>query len=548
MESPDEPIPLTSSDTAAPPTGPSASESNHTEHLKVVSQGSTVSLIGSVAQLLLTFLAYIIAVRELSVTEWGAYSLGVSVTSLLSLVGLLGLGSAMARSLAYEKDPAERRAIVRWGVGVSTVAAVALSSTVFFAAGPLADLFHNPALVPVFQLMSVTVGFGIISTAVASIFQGFKDVVPNALINNAANAGLFALFLVLLIEFHVGLPGVVLAYVLAAGISLAILIVYALRRLPRHVEADVPAHPRPKNTLWQYTLAFWGANNLMFITAYADTLILGVFWPSTQVGYYSAAMTLARILLFGSFALAFIILPVMAGLIRDGDHDAIRKIYATSTRWVLVVTIPFFLLFAFAPQASMEFVWGHRYVPGAVALQILVGASFLSSVLGPVNPCLAGLGKAKVLVWTSLVSAVANVALSFLLIPSFGLIGAAVAWGVARALLPLLGLSVLWESYRISSFRRVLLAPLGVALAIGAPTVVLATTFDHSVWIVVPLFFFGAAVYVGAILATRTLTRDDLVLLGGVERILGRPLPQLRQFLNRFIHENPTAPIVSAVR
>lgn len=507
-----------------------------------------VSLVGSISQLFLTFIAYIIAVRVLSVSEWGEYTLGVSVTGLLSLVGLLGLGQAMARALAFEQDPAERRAVVRWGMGVSLVAAVALSSTVYFASPALAQFFHNSALVPVFELMSVTVGFGIVSTTIAGVFQGFKDVAPNALIANAANAGLFALFLVVLIPLHAGIIGVVVAYVAAAGVALALLFVYAWRKLPLHLRSDVPPNRRPSKTLWKYTIAFWGSQNLMYITAYADTLILGVFWPSTQVGYYSAAMTLARILLFGTMALAFIFLPVAASLFRDGDEEAIRRTYVTSTRWVLVVTVPFFLLFAFAPQTSMEFVWGHRYLPGANALQILVVTSFLSSMVGPVQSCLAGLGKAKVLVWTALVSATVNIALSLLLIPTFGVIGAAIAWGVARALLPLLGLGVLWEAHRISPFRRVLLLPLGVSLVIGAPVVYLAARFVDSPWVVVPLFFFGAALYIASILATRALTRDDLVLLEGVERMLGRPLPEVRQFLNRFVHEPASAPLVSAPR
>ncbi|MGA8302521.1 MAG: oligosaccharide flippase family protein [Thermoplasmata archaeon] len=516
--------------------------------LRAVGTGSMVSLIGSISQLFLTFIAYVIAVRVLSIAEWGEYTLGVSVTGLLSLVGLLGLGQAMARSLAFETDPAERRAIVQWGLGVSAIAAVALSATVYFSAVPLSQAFHNAALVPVFELMSVTVGFAIISSTIAGVFQGFKDVAPNALIANAANAGLFALFIVVLIHFRAGVLGVVLAYVAAAAVALVLIVVYTMRRLPRYLRSDVPANRRPRKTLWQYTIAFWGSQNLMYITAYADTLILGVFWPSTQVGYYSAAMTLARILLFGTMALAFIFLPVTASLLRDGESNAIRTTYVTSTRWVLVVTVPFFLLFAFAPQTSMEFVWGHRYVPGAAALQILVITSFLSSMVGPVQSCLAGLGKAKVLVWTAMISAIANIALSLLLIPTFGVIGAAIAWGVARAMLPLLGLGVLWEGYRISPFRRVLLVPLGLTLVIGAPVVVLATHFVASTWIVVPLFFFGAALYVGSILVTRALTRDDLVLLGSVERMIGRPLPELRQFLSRFIRDTPPTPLGSVVR
>ena len=510
------------------------------QSLRTVGSGSLISLIGSLAQILFTSAAYVLAVHRISVPAWGEFTLGVSVSGLLSLVGLLGLRQAVARSLAYETDPGERRAIIRWSLGVSLVAASALTLSVYFLAGALAGLFHNSALVPVFELMSVTVGVAIVSATLAGIFQGFKDAVPNALIVNGANAGLFVAFLIVLLDFHIEILGVVGAYVLASGVSLTLLVLYTCQKPPGHLRTDVPARPRPRSSLWRYTFAFWGSNNLAYLTAYADTLILGVFWPSTQVGYYSAAMTLARLRLFGTVALAFIFLPVSAGLIREGDDESLRRIYVTSTRWVLVVTVPFFLLFAFAPEKSMGFVWGHRYLAGAVALQILVVGSFLASMIGPVQSCLAGLGQARILLWTTLVSSLANVALSFGLIPEFGILGAAAAWGAARSLLPVLGLRAIWRMHRVSPFRKPLLVPLGLSLVIGGPVVFFASVYIATSWVVVPLFFFGAGVYVLSILLARALTRDDLILLAGVERFLGRPLPAVRQFLNRYIREPTT--------
>lgn len=537
---------LPATDLPASPYSEAQTQDRVDHSLRAVGRGSAIALIGSVSQILLTAFAYIIAARILTVEAWGEFTLGVSVTGLLSLVGLLGLGQAMARSLAFETDPAERRAIVRWGIGVSAVAAVALSLTVFLSAPFLAQAFHNSKLTPVFELMSVMVGYGIISNSISGIFQGFKDVVPYSLITNGLNAGLFFVFLIGLLAFDIGLSAVILAYLLAGAVSLGLLIGYSERNLPRHLRSDVRPNRRPRRSLWNYTFAFWGSRNLMYITAYADTLILGVFWPTSQVGYYSAAMTLARILLFGTSALGFIYLPVSASLARDRDPEAIRKTYLTSTRWVLTVTIPFFLLFAFAPHDSMVFVWGHRYLPGQTALQILVIASFLSSMVGPVQSCLAGLGRAKVMVWTALASAITNIALSLALIPTFGLIGAAIAWGVARAMLPLLGLGVLWSSHRITSFRRSLLVPVGITLLLGAPVVVVATALIRTPWIVVPLFFFCAGLYVLTVLATRALSRSDLVILGGVERMIGRPLPELRRFLLRFVSEPVPGPLPAA--
>jgi hypothetical protein len=128
-------------------------------------------------------------------------------------------------------------------------------------------------------------------------------------------------------------------------------------------------------------------------------------------------------------------------------------------------------------------------------------------------------------------------------------LGASAAWGIARGMYPGLGLAALNRTNGITPFRRVLLLPVVVTLAIGIPVFVVFERLPHvSHWAVIPLFFFGSGLYVAAVIATKCLLPGDLATIVAAERVLRRPLPRVRRLLQRrvaidpFLDNSPTGP------
>ena len=533
--------PSTSSeaDGGAPAGPPPDSTQLLQDALESVSKGTTILVVSIVIFLGLSFLGRIAAARALPVAEFGEFNLGVSFTTLLSIVILLGLNQALARMLAWEHDAGERRTLIRWSIWVSAIASVAGSVFVFVYAPSIAALFHNPALIFVFELLAISVGFGAITPVFTSIFQGFHNVVPNALFNQIINPVLFVVFVYLLLYVHLGLTGVLLAYVIADAAGFVGAVIYTARYLPDIVPRTARGPPRPKPLLWILTVSMWGVASLGFITGYADTLILGVYHSALLVGYYSTSITMTRVILLAAQALTYIYLPMTARLARIQAHEALRSTYVTATRWILVMTFPMLLLFVFAPHLTIDAFFGPKYGPAALSLQFLALAAFLSNVVGPVNACLGGLGQARTQLWTSSTAAATNLILSFALIPTYGILGATAAWAIARGMYPGLGLAALNRGWGITPFRRVLLLPVAVTLVIGAPIFYIVQQLHPNHWIVLPLFFFGSALYIFALFITKSLLPGDLATVGAAEHVLGRPLPRIRQLLQRRMAVDP---------
>lgn len=508
--------------------------------LASLGKGTLIISIGTILYIGLNFVGRVAVVRLFSIDNWGNFSFGLAFVGFLSSVALLGLGNSAARSLSYETEPGERWAIIRWSIGVASVASVGTSVAVYLLSGSLAAVFRNPGLVPVFQLLSPAIGFTIIASLLASFFRGFEDTIPNALWVQMTGPLLFLVFLGGFLAFHLSFTGVLLAYSGSLAVGLAGLSVHAWRGLPKLVGGRHVRGRRPKRTLWSLSISLWSVSSLSVITAYADTLILAGFWPAKTVGLYTASMTLAKVLLVSNGALTFIYLPVAARLSREEDLETLQRTYVTSTRWVLGGVLPLFLLFFVTPSLTLVTVFGRPYSPAATSLQILALGTFVSILVGPVNVTLAGYGLARTLMKTSLFAALINVTLSFGLIPTFGIMGASVAWCAARAAYPGSGLVALHQVAGVNPFRRILLFPILVSLAIEAPIFWGVQALHPPHWVVVPLYFCGVVIFFAAVLATRSVDAGDVLIVRALERAAHRPLPRLHALLERFMAPGPT--------
>lgn len=495
-------------------------------------------VLGTFAFALLGYVGRVYAARKLTVAQFGDFNLGLALAGLLSLVALFGLPQAVARTIAQSPDPARRRRVIRFGAMVTGVTAVSSSLLVYFFASTIASVFdpaQHTELTAVFQLFSVTVGVTLVSTFLAAIFQGFEDTFPYAWLNQAVQPAAFLVFIVIFISFHLALEGALLAWVFSNLATFTALAIYLVRRLPKHLEPGPVAKELPAGLL-PLSFALWGVTTLAFVTGYVDTLILGAFRPAGQVGIYSAVLTLARVILVAAAAVTYIFLPVAARLHGRGDLDTLKEMFATTARWMMILTVPMFFIFALLPVDSMTSLFGQSYAAGSTALVLVTVGALVSVLFGPVNAAQAGMGHTRPLLISTGISAGANVALSFALIPTYGLIGAALAWTVARILYPGTSAVQLYLGHDIQPLRRSFVLPLVLSLGVGTPLILALSLVPHPTWLIFPILIGGLGLCIVTVLATRSVEPGDFVMCRIAEGALGRPLPRLRRLMERSTH------------
>ena len=488
--------------------------------LSSVARGTLVMFVASLALIVETFLWRVVLVRTLSPAEWSVFALGFAYAGLLVTVGRLGLGNTLARNLPHAHSDEERRGIVRVALSLGAVSSVLSGTALYLLAGYLGPRLDLPGLTGALDLFAIYVGVAVFTTILTSLFQGYEDVRPNAYFVQILNPGLFIAFLGALAfapTLGISLNTVLPAYVGATVASLVASLAYTLKRLPK----VLPAGPR-RSDMFRPTVAFalplFAVTVAYYLSGWGDTLVLGAFDPHS-VGTYSASVTMARLLTVGITALSFIFLPVAARYHRDSDIASIEGLYGTSTKWILLAALPFFLLFVFLPGPSLRLVYGAAYSTVTLPLRILAIGAFLSTLMGPTAAAQVAFAHKWLLLVNAAVAAAVDVGLSFLLVPSGGMTGAAVAWATAISVYPALSLIEIVLLDHIRPFGRDYWLPF---LATAGPLGVVCYFLPAKIplW-TLPLIGLGSLVwYLAMVILTRSVGEGDRRLLIVVEAML----------------------------
>lgn len=501
--------------------------------IKSLTSGTLLLFVASFVYIAETFLWRVLLVRTLPPTDWSYFSLGLAYAGLFTALGGFGLGKAIARNLPHAQSDQERRGLVRVILVYGSALSVGTTGVMYVLSGPISSAMGAAPMAEVLALLAFATAFSVLTGRLVSVFQGFEDVRPNAYFVQMLPPLLFVVFLALLgplPSFKPSLTSTLWAFALANMAAFFVTVLYALRRLP----AALPRGPRAPG-LARPTFAFALPLFIVTITEFfsggGDTLILGAYHP-LSVGAYAASLSMGRLMLIGIAALSFIFLPVASQLDRDHDVESIRQLYVTMTKWTLLTSLPLLLVFTVFPGPSLGFVYGETYAHTTVPLQILAVGAFASVLVGPSTYAQIALGQPRLLALNATASAVADLAVAAVLVPTYGSVGAAVAWATATALYPALSLVEIGLSHNIHPFRRHFLFPIAATAVplVGVFLVILPIAPPWALPIlallVVPWFF-------GAVLLTRSVDTGDIRLVRLLECLLGIKFGRLRRLFDR---------------
>ena len=497
--------------------------------LSSVTRGTLFLFVATLCYIGLNFVARVILVRNISTDEWDAYSFGLALFGVVIAIGTLGLPTAIARSLPYATSDAQRRSMVRAALLIGGGAAF-LSGLVLWLLAPwIVGSLHIPDLGPVLVAFPIAASATIAVTLLAAIFQGYEDVTPNALFIQIVPPALLVAFLLAILALPpsgIDYESALIAYVAANVAALLLAIGYTLWRLRRHLPAG-PGTAGAARTLLVFSAPLLLVTTMSALIGVGDTVILGAFRP-VGVGDYSNSITLARLLLVGVGAAAYIFLPVAARFVRQKDVVSIGVTYVTVTKWMILFSLPLFLLFVFVPGRSLDLVYGPAYAVVVLPLQIVATGAFLTTALGPAANAQVAFGQTRLLAINSVIAGGIDIGLAIALIPGYGLTGAALAWAVSNVAYVALSLGELAYLTGVHPFRPHYVVPL-VVTAVPVAALLALAPWAWPLWSL-PVVGVGIALlFLLVTLLTRSVDEGDRLLLGALENLFGRPLPLLRR-------------------
>jgi len=253
------------------------------------------------------------------------------------------------------------------------------------------------------------------------------------------------------------------------------------------------------------------------IIGYTDTLMITVFRSLPEVGYYQTAQPAARILWYLVTPLVAVLFPMISELWARRERKLLGNALHFLTKFSFILIIPAALVFIAFPDIVINLLFGPRYLAGTTVLQILAGGAIVYMLYSILVSAMAGIGKPIINTKVVGVMTVLNLAGNLLLIPAYGIEGAAIATLSAYTL----GLVLMFYYARKLVKFTVPASPLLKTLAVGLLTLLLI--FGLKSILVLPpwpeafaVMIPGLVFYGVWILVTKAITKDDLKLIARI--------------------------------
>ena len=163
-----------------------------------------------------------------------------------------------------------------------------------------------------------------------------------------------------------------------------------------------------------------------FLMQSTDVLFISAYDTFESVAYYSIAVKLATVTALALISVNIVIAPKIASIYNDRNFSELKLILKKATRINVLISLPIIILLICFSEYILS-MFGINYILAKNALWILLIAQFFNSITGPSALYLNMTGRQKKLNVILLISLIINVVLNILLVPTFGMLGAAIA-------------------------------------------------------------------------------------------------------------------------
>ena len=341
------------------------------------------------------------------------------------------------------------------------------------------SLYNKPDLVKYIKLFSLTLPFTVLSAIVINIFKGFNVIKYKVLIEDFTIIVSRILLLLCCLVFGLGVTGVIMSYLASILLGLIIGIILLLKIFPSMRDSNIkPDLNRRELISYSYPL-FLSSFFTIFLNQ-TDILMLSYYLPADQIGIYSIANRLAVLVFFLASSTFAIFSPAIARLLGKDQREDIESLLNKVTRLILIGTIPIFLIITIFSKEALT-IFGKEFTAGNTALLILASSFLFNSLIGFAGQILGVMGRSKLILINSLGASILNIVLNYVLIPRYGIIGAAMATGFSIFAINLARTIEIYILEDFSILKSSLIKPFLVGIATGGAVLYLKQLLNYQV-------------------------------------------------------------------
>lgn len=431
-------------------------------YMGLIVKNAGIDGVGTAFNIVIMFVSGVIITRTIGADLFGKYSLSKSIFDVLAVFAVFGLNTGVVK-LTSKYTALRDRSSVKGTLLSGMAISATLSALIVLLVLALAPLLANHVFekvdgiglvlrihflgLPFFALMMVANGYT----------QGLKTLKYSALVELIARPVIR--LAVILVLFLAGLK--LFAVVFGSMISFflaAVLAFYFARKISPFRFGNVP-NKWVTRELFYYSLPLVLARFMNMSIARSNTILVGFFKDSTSTGLFGAAVMLSPFISLSLISFGKIFAPVISELWETQQYEELKQTFKTVSKWILSLGYPIFLIIMLFATSLLK-VFGPEFASAAPTLRLLAVGQIVNAAVGPAGFMLSMTGRQKLNMVNSIGLAVLNIVLNLLMIPRYGIAGAALATTIALGLINLARVIQVKLLYGFTPFRSDIYKPL----------------------------------------------------------------------------------------
>lgn len=479
------------------------SSKDNSQNTGLVVRSASITFTGLIYQLGISFVSGLIVARLIGPSQFGIFSLARNLCETMSVFTKAGFDIGIVRHFGenssfehFDHNAKFLRLVLLMVLilALVPVVAVVLNGKFFLAS----YVKKYPDFIAVMVVMVFSVPLMSLTQVLGGAYRGLLQIRPRIIAEYFLQPTIRILIILLLFLLGWRLWAAIFGTVISFGIAVVYLLFKGKNIVFSKVESvDVESswQQLPFKDLIsvaKYSIIISLTVSVSTLLQKVDVLMLGYYAPSEQVGQYSVIQMIVVLIVLSNSALNQAIAPMVARLYKEGDKNEMRRLIHQHTRWVMISSLPLFLVIGFLGNQLVA-VFGKGYIVDMPPVALLAFSQLVIAVLSSAGFMLSMTGRHMLEFYTMLVALICNVILNYLLIPKMGIIGASIGTLSAVILANILRSLQVYKVHGIFPLGKEIFMPLllgcsgfwavlsiGQSLGIGEgiiPAVVLSVSF-----------------------------------------------------------------------
>jgi O-antigen/teichoic acid export membrane protein len=438
-------------------------------NMTVGAKGGAIAFVLKILAAALGFFNQILLARLLGAGGMGEVILAVTVVRISAQIAKFGMEETVMKFIPLyieQKDAPRLKGTIVFAVKFCLLFSIVFMLFVLLFSKVISvNIFHSEGLLKIMPIVVIAIPAWVIRDVISGILRGHKDALRSLIPENLVSPFFrIVIFLILILN------GISTLYAIIAFVSGEILaVLVSLKFLHNKIKGLRQIERRCDNRKVldvAYTIIFTSMSVLLYTQA--DIWILGMFTSTETVGVYGVVVKIVLLVYFPMMAFAVIIPSLISSIHASGTLDELRKMVNESTRWILSMAMPIILILMLEGKYILKYIYGAEFVAGYVPLLILTIGQLIKACAGLIGVILQMTGEHKIYMKINIIGGIINIILNIVLIPRFGMIGAAIATAFCLSMIDIICIYIIHNRLSVLTLAKGLKFDIAFVAAVSA--------------------------------------------------------------------------------